>query len=256
MVKDSNQYLGVISNFLGELNLADVTPSAHKMNVDTWLSWYKGNVQNFHTYKIYNGNKEIKISRKSMQMAKSACEDWADLLLNEKVKIMVGEESKQEILDKVLLKNNFYVKGNQLIEKAFALGDGAFVEFNTGNKDNPVEINYCNAKMIYPLRISNGEVIDCAFCWMIDEDVYYATVHTRNDDGSYHVLNRIFYEGKNNEIKYYGLPEGVLDEYDSETRLFQIVMPNSANNIDIDCDRGISVFTNSIDFSFSDISIE
>ena len=27
MVKDSNQYLGVISNFLGELNLADVTPS-------------------------------------------------------------------------------------------------------------------------------------------------------------------------------------------------------------------------------------
>ena len=90
MVKDSNQYLGVISNFLGELNLADVTPSAHKVNVDTWLSWYKGNVQNFHTYKIYNGNKEIKISRKSMQMAKSACEDWADLLLNEKVKIMVG----------------------------------------------------------------------------------------------------------------------------------------------------------------------
>ena len=247
MVKDSNQYLGVISNFLGELNLADVTPSAQQVNVDTWLSWYKGNVQNFHTYKIYNGNKEIKISRKSMQMAKSACEDWADLLLNEKVKIMVGEESKQEILDKVLLKNNFYVKGNQLIEKAFALGDGAFVEFNTGNKDNPVEINYCNAKMIYPLRISNGEVIDCAFCWMIDEDVYYATVHTRNDDGSYHVLNRIFYEGKNNEIKYYGLPEGVLDEYDSETRLFQIVMPNSANNIDIDCDRGISVFANSID---------
>ena len=101
--------------------------------------------------------------------------------------------------------------------------------------------------MIYPLRISNGEFIDCAFCWMIDEDVYYATVHTRNDDGSYHVLNRIFYEGKNNEIKYYGLPEGVLDEYDSETRLFQIVMPNSANNIDIDCDRGISVFANSID---------
>ena len=35
MVKDSNQYLGVISNFLGELNLADVTPSAHKVNVDT-----------------------------------------------------------------------------------------------------------------------------------------------------------------------------------------------------------------------------
>jgi len=59
-------------------------------------------------------------------MAKKISEDWANLLLNEKVAIACDELPE---LDTILEKNNFQVKGNQLIELAFALGTAAIVEY-------------------------------------------------------------------------------------------------------------------------------
>ena len=242
-----NSYTGVIQRFLSSLGVHDVTPSGYWTFVDQWLQWYEGKVSTFHTYKVYNGKREISQTRASMQMAKVCCEDWADLLMNEKVKIMVDDEKCMDILDHVLLDNDFYVQSNQLLEKTFALGEGAFVIYQTSNKDHPVSINYCNAKMIYPLRIVNGQILDCAFCWMLDENVYFCTMHTQNSDGSYTIQNAIFSEGKKHEIEYFQLPKDVLSTYISPIKLFMIIRPNNANNIDIDCNRGVSVFANSID---------
>ena len=55
--------------------------------VSLWKSWYVGKVKGFHQYRRYNGHKWTKCNRASLGMAKKVCEDWANLLMNEKVEI-------------------------------------------------------------------------------------------------------------------------------------------------------------------------
>lgn len=235
--------LNVIQRFLEKLGYSDITPENHWDYVKNWFDWYKGNVEDFHCYKIYNGNNEVLLKRKTLQLAKKCSEDWADLLLNEKVKIMVGKEEYSKILDSVLFDNNFYVQGNQLVETTFALGEGAFVCYKTGNKDKPVAINYCNANMIYPLKVENGEVVNCAFAWMVG-DKYFVSIHEKTGE-VYKIQNRFFFEDDGNIV--IEKVKGIQEVTQSKLKLFQIIKPNIKNNFDIDCERGISVFANSLD---------
>ena len=70
--------------------------------VANWLEWYTGNVKSFHNYTIYNGKKQIAMKRLTLNMAKRVCEDWANLLLNEKTDITVGDSHSQEVIQKAL----------------------------------------------------------------------------------------------------------------------------------------------------------
>jgi A118 family predicted phage portal protein len=103
-----------------------------KLNV--WESWYKGHVDGFHTYQIYSGKKKINKKRRTLNMAQRVCQDWADLLLNEKVKITIADKDTQKVLDELLHQINFFVKGNNLIEAAFAKGGGIFIQYYDGKK--------------------------------------------------------------------------------------------------------------------------
>ena len=96
--------------------------------ISLWKSWYEGKVNAFHEYRQYNGKRLLRRTRKSLCMAKRICEDWADLIYNEKVDIKAEEPQVQQTLDRVFFENNFRVYANRLIEQTFALGTGAFVE--------------------------------------------------------------------------------------------------------------------------------
>ena len=94
-----------------------------------------------------------------MEWQRRSAEDWANLLLNERVTINAGDYNER--LAEILKDNNFQKQGNQLIEKAFALGTGAFVEYLDADKQ--VIIDYIRADMIYPLSWDNGDITECAF---------------------------------------------------------------------------------------------
>ena len=96
-------------------------------HINEWLDWYQNDVEKFHHYSLYNGMVMTKQERYKLGMAKTVCEDWANLLLNEKVAIKAGIYEKR--LCEILNFNNFYTRGNQLVEMAFSLGTGAFVEY-------------------------------------------------------------------------------------------------------------------------------
>ena len=81
-------------------------------HIDEWLEWYQNDVEKFHHYKLYNGSVVTEQERYKLGMAKKVCEDWANLLLNEKVAIKAGSYDKQ--LAVILNKNNFYVKKGML----------------------------------------------------------------------------------------------------------------------------------------------
>ena len=215
-----------------------------------WLEWYQNDVEKFHKYKVFNGVVTKEEERYKLGMAKKVCEDWANLLLNEKVAIKAGNYEKR--LQEVLDNNNFLVRANQLIEMAFALGTGAIVEYLDGEE---VMIDYIRADMIYPLSWDNGDIIECAFgsIRVIDgNEVIYLQIHRKGkmeggEDAELYYIENKYIDRK--ESKGLDPPEGVIPlvptGYDKP--LFQIITPNICNNIDLDSPLGVSVFANAID---------
>ncbi len=216
--------------------------------IDLWLKWYKGKVAAFHNYRQYNGKKKVSRTRKTLGMAKTVAEDWANLMLNEKVKIVVDKTATNEKIESVLDQNDFRVRGNQLIELAFALGTGAFVEYLDG--DNVV-IDYIRAGMIYPLSWDNGTIKECAFASeKVDgkKKKIYLNIHTLDENGNYVIENKMFIRDTST-LTPTELPEDVLETVNTESSvpLFQIIKPNIVNNVNLDCPMGISVYANAID---------
>lgn len=233
----------------------NTVPDETYSHIDEWLDWYQGDVENFHTYKIYNGMTTTKQKRYRLGMAKKVCEDWANLMLNEKVAINAGEYENR--LNEILQRNNFRVRGNQIVEMAFALGTAAFVEYLDG--DGNVIIDFIRADMIYPLSWDNGDITECAFGSNRVSDgkeIIYLQIHRKGhetdiegedpeDPDTYYIENRYIDAKSGKELDP---PDSVLPVIDTgyESPLFQIITPNICNNVDLDSPLGISVFANSI----------
>ena len=218
----------------------------------TWARWYAGYDKDFHDYSVYNGEKKVKLTKKSLNIAKKSCEDWANLLLNEKFEIVVKDKDK---LYDVLNNNNFWVYANNLVEQSFALSMGAFVEsledviYNeeTGelvkSKDSKVKIDYVDATKIYPITFKNRRLIECAF---VSENTNQIdiSIHKLNEDNEYDIIN-LFIEVDSNGN---ALNETEMVFHSRSTKpLFQIIKPNICNNKDLGSPLGISVFANAID---------
>ena len=143
-----------MKNFFRKMGYETV-PDEFYYHIDKWLGWYKGKVASFHSYNQYNGKKLIARERATLSSAKKVCEDWANLILNEKMEINIPNEDIKKYIEKVLFDNNFKVCANRLTELAFALGTGAFVEYIDNGK---IVIDYIGANMIYPLSWENGRI--------------------------------------------------------------------------------------------------
>lgn len=162
-----------ILTYLKKLEI-DTIDSSFYEQIRKWESWYNGDVQKFHRYFIYNGKNEIRCRRLSLGMAKKLCEDIANLLLNERVKIVVnGSEETDKFVQEVLKKNKFLVKANDYQERKACTGTVAYVvqikDASTdadGNiSDGNIAINYVQAKNIFPISWENGEITEVAFAF-------------------------------------------------------------------------------------------
>ena len=245
-----------IRQYLTEKKYDTVSDETYS-HIDEWLDWYQGNVKKFHKYKVYNGAVITEQDRYQLGMAKKVCEDWANLLLNKKVSINAGDYEGR--LNDILQFNNFKVRANQLIEKAFALGTGAFVEYRDGAGN--VVIDYVRADMIYPLAWDNGDITECAFGSnkMSDgKEIIYLQIHRKgrsvdseDEDAEPEKADTYYIENKYIDAES-GMELSPPDDVDPlvdtgyDKPLFQIITPNICNNIDLDSPLGISVFANSI----------
>ena len=245
----------IIRQYLTEQKYTTVSDETYS-HIDEWLDWYQGDVPNFHTYTVYNGITSTKQKRYRLGMAKKVCEDWANLLLNEKVSIKAGNYDQR--LNDILAQNNFRVRGNQIIELAFALGTAAFVEYMDSHKN--VIIDFVRADMIYPLSWDNGDITECAFGStrvLNGKEVVYLQIHRKGkasedmdeeppeDPELYYIENKYIDAESGKELDP---PDDVLPliETGYDRPLFQIITPNICNNIDLDSPLGISVYANSI----------
>lgn len=231
-----------VVTLLSKMGVQVIDSAEGKADIELWKSWYNGYLQEFHEYKIYNGIKYVDAKRSSLKMAKKVCEDWASLLLNEKVKISVVENEKaNKTLTTILKKNRFYCMANRLIELSFALGTGAFVE---SRRSGQVRIDYVRAEYIYPLAVESGFITECAFADVRvngKDKTYYIQVHEK-ENGRYKITNALFdSEGNSLELK------GCEEIFYSDVPLFQIVTPNKVNTRRTDSPYGASVFSEALD---------
>lgn len=254
-----------IAEKLKQLGYSTV-PEEFYAKVREWKSWYVGNVKGFHEYKVRNGTSMVKCKRFTLNMGKKIPEDWANLLMNEKVKVTLEGQKEQAFVDRVFRENNFMVKANEMQEKAFALGTVAFIPRVVGmeaTEDGPIPgsadgivMDYVTVEHIWPLAWQNGIITDCAFDSIVTvngEDYCYLQIHHRVN-GLYDIENRIYeYRNSNvgNEVSLSGIPgfERVpqVVHTGSDRRQFSIDRPNIANNYDDNIPLGISVFANAAD---------
>ena len=241
-------------------------PEEFYRKVVEWKSWYQGDVKGFHQYKVRNGHNTVRCRRYSLGMGKKIPEDWANLLMNEKVGITLEGKKEQEFVDRVLEENNFLVKANEMQEPAFALGTVAFIPRVVGmeiTEAGPtpgsaagIDLDYVTVENIWPLAWKNGTITECAFSSIVTvngESYCYLQIHHKVN-GLYDIDNRIYrYRNDNldNEVNladvngFERVPPVVHTKTDR--RQFVIDRPNIANNFDYSGPLGISVYANAVD---------
>lgn len=251
---------------LNELGYTTI-PEAFYAKVEEWKSWYQGNVKGFHNYRVRNGESMVNCKRYSLGMGKKLCEDWANLLMNEKVQITLEGQKEQEFIDRVMMENNFTVKSNEMQEMKSALGTVAYIprvvgqEVNEGGEVVPgnasgIILDYVTIENIYPLAWSNGYISECAFSSVVSRDGHdylYLQIHHKEDNGEYVIENRIYrYDNEMladeqlvNVKGFDNIPPVV--HTGSDKRQFVIDRPNIANNFNYLLPTGISVYANAID---------
>lgn len=253
LVTNESDCLTAVRGFIKQVLNRDVLATEYHAYISEWLLWYKGKVESFHTYNHFNGHRYKKCSRFSLGLPKQICEQWASLLYNDKVCFNLDSDTKagstefddNDILKEILENNKFSIKFSNLVEMYMALGTGATTEYKDA-KGN-VKINYIYAPMIFPLEVENGEIVSCAFGSYTGTE-YFVEVHQRQANDTYKINNYHFIEKASESSKYEVIPkDGVVDEYISEVKMFQIYTPNIKNNISIFSPFGISVYGNALD---------
>lgn len=248
---------------LEELGYSTV-PEEVYTQIGLWKSWYDGYVKSFHHYRVYNGKDYAECRMFSLNMAKKVCQDWANLLMNEKVKITLEGKAEQEFFDQVCRDNNFWVKINEMQELKSALGTAAYVASVRGAevKDGrliggkgSVKLDYVTAEHIFPLEWENGKITACAFATdrNIGKEKYvYLQIHQLLDE-EYVIQNRVFQDQNGNltevaltSVKGFETVPPLVNTH-SDRPQFVIDRLAIANNLDVSLPTGIAVFGNSID---------
>lgn len=229
--------------------------------VADWDSWYKGDVEKFHNYQVWTGQHKVKRRRYSLGMGKKVCEDWANLLMNEKVQITLEGGKEQAFIDDLFTRSNFEVNMNELQEKGAARGTYAIIPRITGiqetnlsfqpDRDTSIQMEYVTAEKIFPLSWVGREITECAFVTarhIKKEDYIFLQLHVKPD--SEYVIVTIAYR-KDGETLTEIDPEefGILPAFRTKSDKPQFVIGryNIANNIEDNNPMGIAVFANAID---------
>lgn len=230
--------------------------------IDQWKSWYQGNVKDFHNYFIYNGKKEIKQKRFTMNMAKEISEDWSDILWSEKCEISMPNEQAQEQFDELIDSLDIYSLINQSIEKSGALGtESAVVSvYDLIQNEDGMYLDVSNAKTridlvdidwIFPLTWNNKAITECAFGsveYVKGTRYVVLSVHKIADNGNYVIHNHLFRDNNGN-LTEITEQDDVMREFDTKSNIpwFAIFKPMLTNNLFNNSPFGIPHYANAID---------
>ena len=243
-----------------------------------WFSWYRGDVNGFHTFNQKVNGKMINFERQTMNMPKKVCEDYTSLIWNEACDIAFEDENTQKIVERVLEENDFEMNFANLYEQTMGMGMGYLVEYL---KDNETKIDFIPFQNALPLEFDNTKVKSLVVIgyrkvrehdkvlyithlmyhrmingkYQIKHEAYLSdnkqTIGTLSvqymryifDDATLKRMQRVKYDknGKLVDIEY-------VVEFDAARPFFQVLRPNIKNHFDLDSPYGVSLFSTAIGY--------
>lgn len=242
--------------------------SSFYLKQQEWEDWYSGNVEKFHKYIVDTGTQKMQVHRYTAAMAKQVCEDWADLLMNEKVDIAIEGDAENEFVHAVLDDNCFNVRGNEMQEEKGRTGTVAYVPhivgavvdgngYPTGEAEGIV-IDYIPGDQIFPLSWVNGKIREVAFAQTVDylnRKYLYLQVHIINKATKLYDIQNYLYD-ITSAATGIEVPLDTVPEYANLPAVvhtlfvrpqFVIDRFNIKNNIASGGPMGVSVYANAID---------
>ena len=240
--------------------------------ITEWQSWYNGNVPRHSTYSVYTGQgTKVRRRRKTLGMAKTVCEDIADLLVNERVEIVISDHATENYVIQVLDDNNFWVLANDYQERMAYTGTIAFVPYMydaevdpEGNMiDGRIGLNYVSAGNIFPITWNNDRITEVIFAFpkTVDRKKYIHLQHHKPDGQGLYVIENSVVECGTGGASWNDLTpqqwhslrpfENLVPRMETGSTLPQFVIQrlNIVNNADIDESNpmGVALFANAID---------
>ncbi len=264
-----------IDAFLGYLNRTrgwtlDATYYGH---IETWRQWWKGSVPDIHTRESQYADGTRKRRIASLRMPKRVCEDWANLLLNDRTtfqiadaataRYLLGDDEQQ--VGGLLRQLHFWTNANALVEQAYWSGTGAFVlsaeNLTVANgkavpgPDTRLKLDYDPASCILPLRVERGVVTEAAFvseCLMDGKPAVYLQTHT-GDETSRTIRNEWFRVADSvsgvPDFTRVPAPPGTAESITVEGSppWFSLFRPAAVKNIDGGMGLGMAVFAEALE---------
>lgn len=207
-------------------------------------NYYVGYDPSFHRYTIYNGEKTVAMTKKSLRMGKKACEDWASLIWSEKLDLSCKNKDKAV---PYLVDIGFWKVGAKAIELGFGLGLSCVsvcveidVDPETGDAipaTGKLSLEYYSALDIVPLAYERGEPSEVAL-FSSDGNGRKMTAFVKDEEGNYAIV--VVTEDKDGKKKYVELPTG------SDVPMFACFHPNIVDNDSPNFHGYPSVIQNSI----------
>ncbi len=243
-----------------------------------WFSWYRGDVNGFHTFNAKVNGRLKTFERQTMNMPKKVCEDFVSLLWNEECAINFENENTQAIVDRVLEENDFEMNFGTLLEQSMGMGMGYMVEYL---KDGETKIDFISFQNALPLEFDSTKVkslVVIGYRKVKDKDkTLYIThlMYHRMLDGKYTVMHEAYLSDNKQSMgvpsfKYMrfifdeatladmqriiydesGKAVGVeyVVEFDASRPFFQVVSPNLKNHYDLDSPYRASVYATALPY--------
>lgn len=219
-----------------------------------WWGWYTANNE-WYQSSVTDGDTTYKVNRISIKPARMVCQEWANLILNEKTEVSCPEsDAVNDLIDTVMANGRFAQTGQGLIERAFALGTGAwalrFDGVDAESLSSPhatVSIERYDARQIVPLSYSDDDCTECAFVstTTIRGKVYdQLQIHHKGEDGTYVIDTQLFTpaDGKPAHL------EDVAESFDTGSRVptFALVRPGLENTYWDYSPTGVSIFDDAL----------
>lgn len=223
-----------------------------------WFSWFRGDVNGFHTFKQKINGTAKKFHRNTMNMPKKVCEDYHSLLWNENCDIKINDKEANKIVHDVLYMNNFETEFGNLLELSLGMGLGYMVEYLY---DNETKIDFIPFEDAVPLGFDNGQITSLVTIDRKRFKDYWLTHLTYHyiEDGSYNVKHETYISddksslGKNNN-RYLSMVfddveinEEYTIKFETSKPFFQTIRPNVKNHYNIHQPHGVSVYATMLD---------
>lgn len=220
-------------------------------HIRQWYSWYTNENKFYKVAYISTARRKKERDRYSLRPARKICREWASLILNEETEISVDDESANAWLKDYLDRTGFWLIGQMIIEKSFAMGTGALVLWYDmmDGEVSSIKIRRYDARMIVPLSWDDDEVTECAFVTRVTvkgKKYDQLQIHAYDQEtDSYHIRTFVFNDDKEEDAETLGF----IADFDTEQKCktFGIVKPGLDNVVADNSPFGISVFYDSID---------